>query len=41
MYYERMEQLRNDWREKIGLAKRQQRLEDEKFEQLALSSVPK
>ena len=41
MYYERMERLRNDWREKIGLANRKQRLEDEKFEVDALYSVPK
>ena len=40
-YYDKMEQLRNDWREKVGLANRKQRLEDEKFEMEALSSIPK
>ncbi len=40
-YYEKMEKLRNDWREKIGLANRKQRMEDQKFEMDALASVPK
>lgn len=40
-YYERMDQLRNEWREKIGLANRQQQMEDKKMEMEALSSVPK
>mmetsp|Transcript_8579 Transcript_8579/g.21130 ORF Transcript_8579/g.21130 Transcript_8579/m.21130 type:complete len:362 (-) Transcript_8579:1158-2243(-) len=39
-YYERMEQLRNDWREKVGLLNREQRLEDEKLELEAFNSVP-
>eukprot|EP00532_Pseudo-nitzschia_australis_P005753 CAMPEP_0168171032 /NCGR_PEP_ID=MMETSP0139_2-20121125/4493_1 /TAXON_ID=44445 /ORGANISM="Pseudo-nitzschia australis, Strain 10249 10 AB" /LENGTH=365 /DNA_ID=CAMNT_0008088567 /DNA_START=73 /DNA_END=1170 /DNA_ORIENTATION=- len=40
-YYERMEQLRNEWRVKLGLLHRKQRLGDEKIEMEALSSVPK
>ena len=40
-YYERMEQIRNDWREKIGLANKKRHLEDEKIEMDALSSIPK
>ena len=39
-YYEKMERLRNDWREKSGLARRKQLLEDEKLEMDALSSIP-
>jgi hypothetical protein len=39
-YYERMEQLRREWRGKVGLANRQM-LEDEELEQSALSTIPK
>lgn len=38
-YYERMELLRNEWRWKVGLEKSEQRLEDEKNEIKALSSI--
>jgi len=38
-YYTRMELLRNEWRWKIGLENREQRLEDEKNEIKALSSI--
>ena len=40
-YYERMERLRNDWRESVGLANRQQQLEDERMEMEALATIPK
>ena len=40
LYYERMKQIRDEWREKIGLEKRKQRLEDEKNELDALSTIP-
>jgi hypothetical protein len=40
-YYEKMEELRSDWREKNIQEHRHQRLEDKKFEMDALSSVPK
>ncbi|KAL3912418.1 MAG: hypothetical protein SGILL_006893 [Bacillariaceae sp.] len=40
-YYANMQKLRDEWREKLGLANRQQRLEDEKLEQEALATVPK
>eukprot|EP00536_Pseudo-nitzschia_multiseries_P014935 jgi/Psemu1/174587/gw1.793.38.1 len=39
-YYERMEQLRYDWREKVGILNMKQRAEDEKIELEALNSVP-
>jgi hypothetical protein len=39
-YYERMEKLRNEFREKIGLESRKQSLEDEINEKNALSSIP-
>ncbi|KAG7348417.1 phytanoyl-CoA dioxygenase family protein [Nitzschia inconspicua] len=40
-YYQRMEKLRNEWREKAGLSNQQKRLDDEKLEQTALSTIPK
>eukprot|EP00526_Cylindrotheca_closterium_P018737 CAMPEP_0113645198 /NCGR_PEP_ID=MMETSP0017_2-20120614/23808_1 /TAXON_ID=2856 /ORGANISM="Cylindrotheca closterium" /LENGTH=363 /DNA_ID=CAMNT_0000556889 /DNA_START=7 /DNA_END=1098 /DNA_ORIENTATION=+ /assembly_acc=CAM_ASM_000147 len=40
-YYRRMDEMRNEWRESVGLANRQQQLEDEKFESCALATVPK
>jgi ectoine hydroxylase-related dioxygenase (phytanoyl-CoA dioxygenase family) len=40
-YYANMQQLRDQWREKVGLAHRQQHVEDEKLEQAALATVPK
>ena len=40
-YYANMQKLRDEWREKVGLANRRQRLEDEKLEQAALATVPK
>lgn len=40
-YYERMKELRDGWRESVGLAKRQQQMEDEKFESDALATIPK
>ena len=40
-YYKRMEQLRNEWREKAGLANREQSIQDEKLEIDALSTIPK
>jgi Phytanoyl-CoA dioxygenase (PhyH) len=40
-YYQHMERLRKEWREKVGLADRYQRTEDEKLEQEALSTIPK
>ncbi|KAL3934362.1 MAG: hypothetical protein SGARI_003420 [Bacillariaceae sp.] len=39
-YYANMQKLREEWRERSGLANRQQRLEDEKLEQAALATVP-
>lgn len=39
-YYARMEELRNAFRESVGLAKPQQQLEDEKRESDALETVP-
>jgi hypothetical protein len=39
-YYARMEELRNGFRESVGLAKRQQQLEDENNESDALETVP-
>lgn len=40
-YYDKMKELRDGWREKVGLAKRQQQMEDEQFEQDALATVPR
>jgi hypothetical protein len=40
-YYERMEQLRNGWKSSVGLADRQQRMENEKMELDALTTIPK
>lgn len=40
-YYEKMERLRSAWRETVGLAKNQQRVEDENLELEALKSIPK
>lgn len=40
-YYAKMDELRNCWRESVGLANRQQQLEDEKLESDALATVPK
>ena len=40
-YYTKMDEMRNAWRESVGLANRQQQLEDEIFESDALTTVPK
>jgi len=39
-YYQVMEEKRRSWRESVGLVDRQQRMQDEKFEMEALSTVP-
>lgn len=39
-YYEKMEEMRRAWRESVGLAERQQRMEDEKLELEALKTIP-
>lgn len=39
-YYNKMDELRTAWRESVGLANRQQQLQDEKFESDALATVP-
>lgn len=39
-YYERMDEVRQEWRESVGLANRKQREEDEKLEMEALATIP-
>lgn len=39
-YYAKMDELRNTWRQSVGLFNRQQKLEDEKLEADALATVP-
>jgi hypothetical protein len=41
LYYEKMDQLRTEWREKVGLANRQRREEEKEFEIEALATVPR
>lgn len=40
-YYQKMDELRNQWREKVGLTQRQQIHEDYQKEMDALATVPK
>lgn len=40
-YYERMEELRNEWRHRVGLGGQRQLTQDEQFELDALATVPK
>jgi ectoine hydroxylase-related dioxygenase (phytanoyl-CoA dioxygenase family) len=41
LYYQRMEQLRNEWREKVGLTNRQQRSKDESLNKKPCRQSPK
>jgi hypothetical protein len=40
-YYQRMEELINGWRDRVGLSGRRQLTADEQFELDALATVPK
>jgi hypothetical protein len=40
-YYEQMEELRNEWRDRVGLGGRRRLTDDERFELEALATIPK